>query len=98
MKNIICRMTLKYSQPQSEDMSRQRRRRYGVRHAACGKRREAARGAALPPSWLLLTAGGGQGRKRRIAIFCDKLTNLGWLTLSVLKYLMKTEKFIRESA
>jgi hypothetical protein len=53
---------------------------------------------ALPPSRLLLMAGGGQGGKRRIAIFCYKLTNLGWLTLSVLKYLMKTKKFIRESA
>jgi hypothetical protein len=40
-----------------------------VRHAACGMRHEAARGAALPPSWLLLMSGGGQGRKRRIAIF-----------------------------
>jgi hypothetical protein len=68
-----------------------------MRRAACGVRREAARGVALPPSWLLLMEGGGQGRKRRIAIFCDKLTNLGWLTLSVLKYLMKTKKFIQES-
>jgi hypothetical protein len=68
-----------------------------VRRDACGMRREAARGAALPPSWLLLTVGGGWGRKRRIAIFCDKLTNLGWLTLSVLKYLMKTKKFICDS-
>ncbi len=59
-------------------------------------RREAARGAACPPLWSLLTVGGGRGRKRRIAIFCDKLTNLGWLTLSVLKYLMKTKKFIRD--
>jgi hypothetical protein len=65
---------------------------------ACSMRHETARGAALPPSWSLLTAGGGQGRKRRIVIFCDKLTNLGWLTLSVLKYLMKTKKFICESA
>jgi hypothetical protein len=70
----------------------------GVRRAACRVRREAARGAALPPLWPLLTAGGGRGWKRRIAIFCDKLTNLGWLTLSVLKYLMKTKKIIRESA
>jgi hypothetical protein len=69
-----------------------------MRHAACRVRREAAIGAALPPSWSLLTAGGGQGRKRRIAIICDKLTNLGWLTLSVLKYLIKTKKFICESA
>ncbi len=68
-----------------------------MRHAACGVRREAARGAAFPPSWLLLTTGGGRGRKRRIAILCDKLTNLGWLTLSVLKYLIKTKKFICES-
>ncbi len=63
-----------------------------MRRAACGMRREAARGAALPPLWLLLTVGGGRGRKRRIAIFCDKPTNLGWLTLSVLKYLMKKPK------
>jgi hypothetical protein len=63
-----------------------------VRCAACGVRREAVRGAALPPSWLLLMVGGRRGWKRRIAIFCDKLTNLGWLTLSVLKYLMKTKK------
>jgi hypothetical protein len=69
-----------------------------VQHAACSMRREVARGAALPPSWSLLTAGGGRGQKRRKAIFCDKLTNLGWLTLSVLKYLMKTKKFISESA
>jgi hypothetical protein len=65
--------------------------------AACGVWREAVRGTALPPSWSLLTAGGRQGGKRRIAIFCDKLTNLGWLTLSVSKYL-KTKKFICESA
>jgi hypothetical protein len=32
------------------------------------------------------------------ALFCEKLTNLGWLTISILKYLMKTKKFIRESA
>jgi hypothetical protein len=69
-----------------------------VRRAVCCVRREAARGAALPPSWSLLTAGGWRGQKRRIAIFCDKLTNLGWLTLSVLKYLMETKKYIRESA
>jgi hypothetical protein len=37
-------------------------------------------------------AGGRQGQKRRIAIFGDKLTNLGWLTLSDLKYLTKTKK------
>ncbi len=70
----------------------------GVWRVACRVWCEAARGAALPPSWLLLTVGGGQGQKRRIAIFCDKLTNLGWLTLSVLKYLMKSKKFIHESA
>ncbi len=69
-----------------------------MRRAACGMRHEAARGVALPPSWLLLKAGGGRGQKRRIAIFCDKMTNLGWLTLSVFKYLMKTKKNIRESA
>ncbi len=69
-----------------------------MRRAACRVRYEVARGAALPPSWSLLTVGGGRGQKRRIAIFCDKLTNLGWLTLSVLKYLMKTKKFICESA
>ncbi len=69
-----------------------------MRRAACRLRHEAARGAALPPLWLLLTAGSGQGQKKRIAIFCDKLTNLGWLTLIVLKYLMKTKKFIPESA
>ncbi len=69
-----------------------------MRCAACRVQREVARGAALPPSWSLLMAGGRQGQKRRIAIFCDKLTNLGWLTPSVLKYLMKTKKFIRESA
>jgi hypothetical protein len=40
----------------------------------------------------------GWGRRRRIALFCDKLTKLGWLTLSVLKYLMKIKKIIRESA
>ncbi len=51
--HTICRTTLKYSQPQSEDMSRQRRRCYSVLRAACGVRREAARGAALPPSWSL---------------------------------------------
>ncbi len=69
-----------------------------MQRAACGVQREAARGAALPPSWSLLTAGDRRGQKRRKAIFCDKLTNLGWFTLSVLKYLMKTKKFIRESA
>ena len=63
----------------------------GMRRAGCGVK---WRGAALPPSWLLLTAGGGRGRKRRKTIFCDKQTNLGWLTLSVLKYLMKIKKFI----
>ncbi len=68
-----------------------------MRRAACGVQREAARGAVLPPSWSLM-AGGGQGWRRRIAIFCDKLTNLGWLTLIVLKYLMKNKKFIRKSA
>jgi hypothetical protein len=63
-----------------------------MQRAACRVWREVARGAVLPPSWLLSTAGGRQGQKRRIAIFCDKLSNLGWLTLSVLKYLMKKEK------
>jgi hypothetical protein len=32
-----------------------------------------------------------------LRFFCDKLTNLAWLTLSILKYLMKNKKFIRES-
>jgi hypothetical protein len=38
-------------------------------------------------------AGGGS-----LLFLGDKLTNLRWLTLSILKYLMKTKKFIRESA
>jgi hypothetical protein len=40
----------------------------------------------------------GAGGAIFLCFFCDKLTNLGWLTLSILKYLMKTKKFIRESA
>ncbi len=47
---------------------------------------------------VVIVINGWQGRRRRIALFCDKLTNLGWLTLSVLKYLMKIKKFICESA
>jgi hypothetical protein len=40
----------------------------------------------------------GAGGAISLRFFCDKLTNLRWLTLSILKYLMKTKKFIRESA
>ncbi len=40
----------------------------------------------------------GAGGAISLRFFCDKLTNLGWLTLSILKYLTKTKKFIRESA
>jgi hypothetical protein len=40
----------------------------------------------------------GAGGAISLCLFCDKLTNLRWLTLSNLKYLMKTKKFIRESA
>jgi hypothetical protein len=40
----------------------------------------------------------GAGGAISLLFFCDKLTNLGWLTLSILKYLMKTKKFICESA
>ncbi len=40
----------------------------------------------------------GVGGAISLRFFCDKLTNLGWLTLSILKYLTKTKKFIRESA
>jgi hypothetical protein len=57
-----------------------------------------ARGAAHPPSLVVIVDGGWWGQRRRIANFCDKLSNLGWLTLSVLKYLMKIKKFICESA
>jgi hypothetical protein len=46
---------------------------------------------------VVIVIDGWRGRRRRIALFCDKLTNLGWLTLSVLKYLMKIKKFIFES-
>ncbi len=40
----------------------------------------------------------GAGGAISLHFLCDKLTKLGWLTLSILKYLMKTKKFIRESA
>ncbi len=53
--------------------------------------------AALPPLWSLSLAGGGGGGEEKI-FFCDNLTNFGWLTLSVLKYLMRIKKFISESA
>jgi hypothetical protein len=59
--------------------------------AACGVRREAARDASCPPSLVVVVDHGWRGRRRRIAIFGDKLTNLGWLTVCV-KYLMKTKK------
>jgi hypothetical protein len=44
------------------------------------------------------TLGAGQAGAISLRFFCDKLTNLGWMSLSILKYLMKTKKFIRESA
>ncbi len=47
---------------------------------------------------VVIVIDGWWGRRRRIALFCDKLTNLGWLTLSVLKYLMKIKMFICETA
>jgi hypothetical protein len=40
----------------------------------------------------------GAGGAISLRFFCDKLTNLGWLTLSILKYLIKTKKFIHERA
>ncbi len=40
----------------------------------------------------------GAGGAISLLFFWDKMTNLRWLTLSILKYLMKTKKFIRESA
>jgi hypothetical protein len=40
----------------------------------------------------------GAGGAISLRFLCIKLTNLGWLTLSISKYLMKTKKFIRESA
>ncbi len=40
----------------------------------------------------------GAGGAISLRFFCDKMTNLGWLTLSISKYLMKTKKIIRESA
>jgi hypothetical protein len=40
-----------------------------------------------PSWWSMSVAGGRGGGEEYPALFCDKLTNLGWLTLSVLKYL-----------
>jgi hypothetical protein len=45
---------------------------------------------------VVVNGGWGAGVEEKKAIFCDKLTNLGWLTLRVLKYLMKTKQFIHE--
>jgi hypothetical protein len=47
---------------------------------------------------LVVVVDGGWRAGAEEKNICDKLTNLGWLTLSVLKYLMKTKTFIRESA
>jgi hypothetical protein len=69
---------------------------YTASHAAaCSVKRQEVR-LIPPPSWSLLMAGGRAGRRRRIALCCDKLTNRGWLTLCVLKYLFKTKKFTIE--
>ena len=54
-----------------------------MRRVACGRKPH-------PPSLVVIVDGRWWGRRRRIAIFCDKLTNVGLLTLCVLKYLMKT--------
>jgi hypothetical protein len=63
----------------------------------CAEESGAATASGSPPL-VVVVVGGWRGWRRRIALFCDELTNFGWLTLSVLKYLMKINKFIRESA
>jgi hypothetical protein len=45
---------------------------------------------------VVVDSGWQAGAEEKNSYFYDKLTNLGWLTLK--KYLMKTKKFIRESA
>jgi hypothetical protein len=57
---------------------------------------------------VVVVVGRWRGRRRKaelwrrwgdhFALFCDELTNLRWLTLSILKYLSKTKLFILESA
>jgi hypothetical protein len=83
-----------------------------VKKAAMMVAAEAAVAAAMVLTLVATRVGGGYGDPPRnitkwslgaggaisLRFFCDKLTNLGWLTLSILKYLMKTKKFVRESA
>ncbi len=83
-----------------------------VEKAATMAAAEASVAAATVLTSVAMRGGGGYGDPSRditkwslgaggaisLRFFCDKLTNLGWLTLSILKYLMKIKKFIRESA
>jgi hypothetical protein len=46
---------------------------------------------------VVIVDGGWQaGAEEKNCYFCDKLTHLGWLTHSVLKYSMKTKRLISE--